>query len=727
MSRGIKRLHPLLEPGSIVVVGASQEPSRIGGRPLQLARMHGFAGKVAGVNPKYTSVQGYPCFARLAEVPFVPDLAILAVGAKDVLGALHECAERGVRAAVVFAGGFAELGTVEGRQLQQALQRFAERTGMLVAGPNAIGLVNVGRRMYATFMTAMAESPPMDGGVAIVAQSGGAVIAVHNTLQARGVGVRYLLNTGNEACVDFSDYLEHVSADTGTKVVAGYIEGLDDGGRFIEQLQTLRDRDVPVVLYKVGETAQGADAAASHTARLAGSHAVFKAAFEQLGVLRADDMEQLAELSYLASKGGRSSGTRVGILTTSGAFAAILTDKFGPAGVCVPRLSEDLQARLRPNVPAMASTANPVDITANVVNAIGGFGAALSSLLQTQELDFVVLFSTSNLIDKLADEILRAAEGSTRMLAVMVTGVSRAQPALEAAGIPVFHDVGRGVSALAALARRDTQRRAGRPWRRDVDQPRTAASAEARQILTEARARGASSLTEREGKWLLASKGVAVTQDIVCGDADAAVMAARRTGFPAVLKILSPDIPHKTEVGGVRLGLVNEDQVRAAHDAMRSAVAAAAPGARVEGVVLQRQVHAGIELLVGVHRDPLFGLVLTLGFGGVMAELVDDVQHRLLPVDASDVRSMLERLRTFPLLAGYRNQPGCDIEAVVRAVIAVASLAEELDDQLDEIEINPLIAEVGAEGSAVAVDCVVRLRAEERPSEGSPALAEMAS
>jgi len=727
MSRGIKNLRPLLEPGSIVVVGASEEPSRIGGRPLQLARMHGYAGTVAGVNPKYESVQGYPCFARLADVPFVPDLAILAVGAKDVLGTLSECADRGVRAAVVFAGGFAELGTAEGRQLQEALQQFAGRTGILVAGPNAIGLVNVKQRMYATFMTAMAETPPMEGGVAIVAQSGGAVIAVHNTLQARGVGLRYLLNTGNEACVDFSDYLEHVSVDTGTKVVAGYIEGLDDGGRFMEQLQTLRDRDVPVVLYKVGETAQGADAAASHTARLAGSHAVFKAAFEQLGVLRADDMEQLAELSYLASHGGRGSGTRVGILTTSGAFAAILTDKFGPAGVSVPRLSEELQARLRPNVPAMASTANPVDITANVVNAIGGFGAALSSLLQTQELDFVVLFSTSNLIDKLADEILRAVAGSKRMLAVMVTGISRAQPALEAAGIPVFHDVGRGVAALAAMARRDAQRGAGRPWRRGPDWPRTAASAEALRILAGARARGASNLTEREGKELLASKGVAVTRGIVCGDADAAVMAARKTGFPAVLKILSPDIPHKTEVGGVRLGLVNEDQVRAAHDAVRSSVAAAAPRARVDGVVLQRQVRAGVELLVGVHRDPLFGLVLTLGFGGVMAELVDDVQHRLLPVDTDGVRSMLARLRMFPLLTGYRNQPGCDIEAVVRAVVAVASLAEELDDQLDEVEINPLIAEAGEGGDAVAVDCVMRLRAGQKHGEWSPALEVAAS
>ncbi|MBP7565077.1 MAG: acetate--CoA ligase family protein [Burkholderiaceae bacterium] len=714
MTQRVKDLRALLEPRSLVVVGASDEPSRIGGRPLQLARMHGYAGKVAGVNPKYQTVQGYPCFASVADLPFTPDLAILAVGAKDVLASLQACAARGVRAAVVFAGGFAELGTPQGRDLQQAMSDLARESGLLVAGPNAIGLVNVDHRLYATFMTAMVETPPAAGGVAIVAQSGGAVIAVHNTLQARGVGLRYLLNTGNEACIDFSDYLEHVAADPATSVIGGYIEGLDDGDRLIAQLQDLRERDLPVVLYKVGETRAGADAAASHTARLAGSHEVFRAAFEQLGVMRADDMEQLAELSYLATYATRSSGGRVGILTTSGAFAAILTDKFGPAGVSVPRLGDALQARLRPHVPAMAITANPVDITANVVNSIGGFGTALEALLETDELDFVVLFSTSNLIDKLAGEILRAVAGSSRLLAVMVTGVCETQPALEAAGVPVFHDIGRGTQALATLARRQMQRASGMAWRRGPPAVRNAreqqCDASARQLLAAAARRGLSSLTEQDGKGLLALYGIDVTADVACGDVDATVQAAVRTGYPVVMKILSPDIAHKTEVGGVRLGLRDAAQVCEAYADMRESVARQAPAARIEGVSIQRQVRPGTELLLGVHRDPLFGPVLTVGFGGVTAELLGDVRHHVLPIDAAQARSLLRQLRMYPLLEGYRGQPGGNVNAVVDAVVRMGGMAMALQDVLEEVEVNPLIAEAGVDAAVIAVDCVCRLR-----------------
>lgn len=715
MTQRVKDLRALLEARSLVVIGASEEPSRIGGRPLQLARMHGYAGQVAGVNPKYQTVQGYPCFASLADLPFTPDLAIVAVGAKDVLASLQACVAHGVRAAVVFAGGFAELGTPQGRDLQQAVSDLARESGLLVAGPNAIGLVNVAHRLYATFMTAMVETPPASGGVAIVAQSGGAVIAVHNTLQARGVGLRYLLNTGNEACVDFSDYLEHVAADPATCVIGGYIEGLDDGDRLIAQLQELRERDLPVVLYKVGETREGADAAASHTARLAGSHEVFKAAFEQLGVMRADDMEQLAELSYLATYAMRSSGGRVGILTTSGAFAAILTDKFGPAGVSVPHLSDALQARLRPHVPAMAITANPVDITANVVNSIGGFGTALEALLETDELDFVVLFSTSNLIDKLSGEILRAVAGSPRLLAVMVTGACEAQPALEAAGVPVFHDIGRGTQALATLARRQKQRASGAAWRRCwPPEPRSAqeqqCDAQARQLLATAARRGMSSLTEHEGKSLLALYGIGVTADAACGDMEAAVQAAVNTGYPVVMKILSPDIAHKTEVGGVRLGLSDAAQVREAYAAMHESVARQAPDARIDGVSIQRQVRPGTELLLGVHRDPLFGPVLTLGFGGVTAELVGDVRHHVLPIDAAQARSLLQQLRMYPLLEGYRGQPGGNVDAVVDAVVRMADMAMALQDVLEAVEVNPLIVESGTDAAVVAVDCVARLR-----------------
>ncbi len=700
-------LEPLLAPKSIVVVGASQDPIRIGGRPIQLAREYGFPGPAVGVNPKYDTIQGLPCYPRISEIPFVPDLAILAVGAKDVLPQLEACAESGVRAAVVFAGGFAETATEEGRNLQARVAALARETGLVVAGPNTIGLVNVAKENYATFMTAMLEARPKLGEVALVAQSGGACIAVYNAIERRGVGFDYIINTGNEACVDFNDYLAHVADDPRTGVIAGYIEGLQDGERFFELMQDCGARRLPVVIYKVGETEAGAGAAASHTARLVGSHRVFTSAMRQLGVMQADDMEQLAELAYLARFANRTAGKRVGILTTSGAFAAILTDKFVGQGLEVPSLSVALQATLRPNVPAFATVVNPVDITANVVNSPDGFEAALAEMLVTDEVDMVVLFSTSNLIDRLAPAIVRAATGSERLLVVMVTGVIRSEEELVAAGVPVFHDTGRGAEALATLAHWHAHQTSRRPWDRKA-LPAAALPGELQAILNSAAEAGQRMLDEHDSKRLIAAAGIETGSELIASSAAEAARAAEKLGCPVVMKVLSEDIAHKTEVGGVRLGIGDPAAAEKAYADIIATVRAALPEARVRGVLVQRQEQGGHELLLSCRRDPVFGPVLTIGFGGTMAELLDDVALRMLPVGAGEARAMLNELRMYPLLAGYRGAEPADEAAVVNAMVSVSTLA--MATAVDEIEINPLIVRPRSVGGAVAVDCVVRLQ-----------------
>lgn len=703
------QLDPLLKPKSIVVIGASQDPVRIGGRPFELARVHGYPGEIVGVNPKYTEVQGKPCFADIRALPMVPDLAILAIGANDVLAQLRECAHKGIKAAMIFAGGFAETGTDEGRELQRAVGDLAGQTGMLVAGPNSIGLVNVNEHMYASFMSAALEAPPKLGNVAVVAQSGGACIAVHHALHRRGVGLNYIVNTGNEVGVDFHDYVDYVTADPTTRVVIGYLEGLDDGERFIAQLSRLRDRDLPVVMYKVGETAAGADAAASHTARMAGSHAVFRAAFDQLGVMRADDIEQLAELGYLATFARRGSGLRAGILTTSGAFAAILTDKFVQYGLTVPELSEALRRQLRPHVPAFATVVNPVDITANVVNSPAGFGNALDLLLATDELDFIVLFTTSNLVDRLAPAIIEAVKCSGRLLALMVTGNPETEAAIEAEGVPVFHDTGRGARALASFAHRQHARAIHQDWRRLPWMPGACADAALR-LVREARDHARTALDEYEGKRLLEIYGIEVAREAIARNVADAVAIADELGYPLVMKILSPDIVHKTDVGGVRLGIQDAGQVRAAYLDIMTSAAAACPSASLEGVVLQREESRGAELLLSCTDDPLFGPVLSVAFGGVTAELVADMQQRLLPLNVAEAESMLRGLRMYPLLAGYRNMAAHDLRAVAAVLCRLSELAMDLRGEVVELEINPLILRPGAQSGVVAVDCVVKLK-----------------
>jgi acyl-CoA synthetase (NDP forming) len=707
----VRALQPLLAPESLVVIGASEEPSRIGGRPIQLAKEYGYPGHVVGVNPKYRSVQGVPCYPEVDRIPFVPDLAILAVGAKDVLPQLQACAAKGVRAAVVFAGGFAESATAEGRDLQARIAALAAASGMRIAGPNTIGLVNVAHSTYATFMTAMLERRPKLGEVALVAQSGGACIAVYNAIARRGVGFDYILSTGNEACVDFNDYLEYVAADPRTRVIAGYIEGLEGGPRFLQLMRDFGARRLPVALYKVGETDAGADAAASHTARIAGSHRVFSAALRQLGVMPAEDMEQLAELAYLGRFAGRTAGRRIGILTTSGAFAAILTDKFVGRALEVPALSEALQSTLRPHVPAFATVVNPVDITANVVNSPEGFETTLARMLATNELDMVVLFSTSNLIDRLAPAIVRAAEGSNRLLAVLVTGDIESEVGLVAAGVPVFHDTGRGAQALATFAQWHLHHAAVEPGIGQALLPSASSAVrEAIEGLEHIAASGAVQLDEYDAKRLIKAAGIAVPEETVAGSAAEAAAVAEHLGWPVVMKILSPDIVHKTEIGGVRLGIADRDTASRAYAEILQAAAVSAPSAQIRGVLVQRQQAAGFELLLSCTTDPLFGTVLTVGFGGTAAELFGDVAQRLLPVNQAEAAGMLRELRMYPLLAGYRGAEAADEGAVVKAIVDLSALALAAAHQVREIEINPLIVNRRSVGGAVAVDCVVRLR-----------------
>ncbi|MGD9942841.1 MAG: acetate--CoA ligase family protein [Burkholderiaceae bacterium] len=734
-------LSPLLDPRSVVVIGASDEVTRIGGRPIQLAREYGYAGQMVAVNPKYGTVQGLPCYPDIDSVPTAPELAILAVGSKDVLPQLEACARKGVRAAVIFAGGFAETATEAGRELQTRLTELARRSSMLIAGPNTIGLVNVAGEVYATFMTAMLENRPRLGEVALVAQSGGACIAVYNALVRRGVGFDYILSSGNEADVDFNDFLTHVSADPRTRVVAGYVEGLSDGARFIELLDELGARRLPVAIYKVGETQAGADAAASHTARMAGSHRVFHAALHQLGAMAADDMEQLAELAYLARFSARSAGLRMGILTTSGAYAAILTDKFIGRGLQVPALSAALQQRLRPQVPAFATVANPVDITANIVNSLDGFEATLATLLATDELDAVVLFSTSNLIDRLAPAICRAASASQRLLVVLVTGDIGSESSLVASGVPVFHDTGRGAQALATLAHWHAHHARGRRWQdrgrragatttagaataagkististtSTTATPGTTATADAylaaaaRPVIRAAASAGRTRLSEHEGKQLLAAAGIAVNAGRVATSADEAALAARTLGWPVVMKVSSADIVHKSEAGGVRLGIADADQARLCYREILAAASAAHPAARIDGVLVEPQQAPGIELLLSSRHDPLFGPVISVGLGGTTAELFADVSVRLLPIDETDAREMLHELRMHPLLAGYRGAPPADEDAIVAAMTRLSALTIACSDSIAEIEINPLIAQPRG-GGAAAVDCVVLL------------------
>lgn len=697
-------LRPLIAPRSICVVGASPEPGRVGGRPLDLLGALGYAGEVFGVNPKYQAVQGFPCYSDVESLPKVPELAVIAVAAEQVLPQLRRCHAIGIAASVVFAGGFAETGTPQGIALQAELREFAQTTGMLVAGPNTLGLANLLTSAYSTFNHSFRrwETGPGEGRLAMLTQGGGPAFALYYAVRERDGAFNYVLQTGNEACLGFSAFLRFLAEDAQTDAVLGYIEGLDDIGAFAAAVATMHERGKPLVLYRAGETALGAEISASHTARIVGNPAMYAAAFDQLNVIQARDLEHAGELGYLTRFLGRRMGVRVGILTTSGAFGAVLTDRFVQRGLDVPRLSTDLQEQLRGILPSYATAiANPVDLTGSIVNSDEGFGQSLTLLLGSDEVDMLVVFSIGDIIDSLAPRLIAAAITTLKLIAVVAVGPVSQRAALEAAGVAVFREAARAADTLADMARWQIRSRDWRP------QPAAPGPVVKFGAIAAAAAAGRSMLDEREGKSLLAEAGIAGPEEQVVHTVEEALAAGRTIGFPVVLKILSPDIQHKTEVGGVRMG-VQELEVAEAFTALWDSVRHTAPGASLAGVLVQRQEQGVAELLVSVLQDEVLGPVLTVGMGGIAAELLGDTVQRLAPVDEAEAAAMLRRLRLFPLLDGYRGRQRADLSAAAAAIARLSALAASARGRIAEIEVNPLILRAG-HGGAVAVDCLVRL------------------
>lgn len=695
------RLDPLLQPRSIALIGASANAARIGGMPLDLMRHFGFEGAVYPVNPKYDEVFGWPCWPDIESLPEAPDLAVLAIAADEVTPMLRRIHAKGTRAVIVYAAGFAEEGEA-GAALQQEMEAFVRDAGMVVAGPNCMGFANLNLHAYTAFASIFKRVTPQTkpGRVSLLTQSGNVCAALFGLLRQLDVPVSHFLNTGNEATLEFAEYLDFLVQDKSTDCVLGYVEQLRDGQRFIDAALNAAEAGKPLVIYKAGETDKGIEAVRSHTSALAGNLALYKAAFRQLNVIAGSDFAQMADLAMLSGYRHKSAGARVAIVTISGALGAILADKFIGAGLEVPTLPTEVQVKLRAGIPDYGMVTNPVDCTGNVVNDASFVSAIATALAETDAVDVVVIYAMSALLDRMAEPLIEVARQHNRLFVVIDTGESSKRQLLAENGIPVFTDLGRAVSALAPFCLWHARRPATAAW-----------GAMRRATRPEPRAAGVQGLNERQTKQLLAAFGVPGVAEIAATDVEAAVAAARELGHPVALKVLSPDIAHKTEVGGVRLNLGNDDAVASAYAEVRAALTLNAPHARLDGMLVQRMSRGVAELIAGVTHDPVFGAALTVGLGGELTELYGDVSHRLLPVDASMAEQMLRELKAWRLLDGFRNRPLADVPAATQAIAAVACAAEVLQAVASEIEINPLLVRARGEG-ALALDALVIPRAD---------------
>jgi len=689
-----QNLSALLDPKTIVIIGASNNFERTGGIPVKSLMGVGFTPEtLALINPRYDEISGFPCYKDIPSLPWTPDLAIVAVRATETLPALQQAHAKGIRAAVLFASGFAEEHSPEGIAMQQEIVDFAHATGMVISGPNCLGHANFKTRAFATFLKGF-EVPAPSGNLAVIAQSGNIAAIMMGLGKKAGLAYSYFVNTGNEAVIEFSEYLAYLAKDADTRAIIGYVEQLRNGELFLQTAAHMRAEHKPLFLLKVGTSEKAAESAASHTAAMAGNARVYQAALRQVGATVGGDPGQIIDLAKLWSTGRRPAGKRACIVSVSGAGCAILSDRFAEVNVEIPTLPEDVQEKLSKVIPSYGMWTNPVDLTGQVTNDLSFFRQVVSILTQTDAVDCIVFYIMGYLLDLVAPELIAAAPLTDKLLVAIDPGGASAVPALEEAGVIVFPEIGR--TAIAVGGYLDWAARShATSW--------TPAPARAlREGLS------FSALNEAEAKDFLSSHGLPVVQERIASTAEDAAAAAEALGFPVAVKVLSPDILHKTEVGGVQLGVSNAAGVRAAFTAVTQSARAHRPDADIQGVVVQQQITGGTGILLGVTRDPVFGPILTVGLGGILTELYQDIAIRVLPINRDIAAEMLRELKCFPILDGFRGAPVSDREALISVMTRLSDLMQNIGDTVQEIEINPVLVR-GAGQGAVIVDALVRI------------------
>jgi acyl-CoA synthetase (NDP forming) len=674
-------LHRLLRPRSVAVVGASADPTKTTGRPVGYLQRHGFDGAIWPVNPRVAEIGGLRCYADVASLPGAPDVAIVLVGPERAEAAVRDLAARGCFAAIVLAGGYAE-GGGEGVSRQQALRDAAG--AMRLLGPNTIGLVNLADRIVLSASGALEVEDLASGKISLVSQSGGILGAVLSRGAAQGIGFARLVSTGNEADLDVADFVDALAEDDATDVIALYIEGLRRPDAFRAAARKAASAGKRIVAYKVGRSEAGAQAAISHTGALSGADRLYDALFRQLGIVRAERFSDLLDIPAALATGRPMRGRRVAVLTSTGGAGALLADSFGLAGFELPPPDDATAARLAALTGEVA-VANPLDLTLAGLKP-DVLRGAISALLDSDSYDALAVVVGSSALAQprlAADAIAECQAGSDKpVIAYLSPHAPAIGAALQRQGIPAVSAPEAAASMLAALA---------------APAPRAVLSDAPLPTLPEL---PSGPLDEAESKALFARCGITPVREIVCATPAEAAEAARRLSPRVVLKALSRHIAHKSDVGGVRVGVPAEHV--AEEGAAMLARVAAATGRVPEGLLVQEIVEGGTEVILGLQRDPHLGTALLVGMGGVAAELFGDTALRLLPLDRAEVAAMIAELRGAKLLHGFRGRPRADIPALEDAVLAFARMGEALGDRLVTAEINPLFVLPEGEGVRAA-------------------------
>lgn len=687
-------LSGLVKPQSVVIVGASDRRDRIGGRVFyNLVEESDFRGRLHLINPGREEIAGRPCLATPLQLPEAPDLAVIAIPAAGVLDALEQCADRGTRFAIVLTSGFGETGEA-GKAAEDRMRAIVARSGMRIYGPNCPGLSNINDRLGFTFSPAF-KLDLRPGPIGVATQGGGLGRTILQAMD-RGVGVGLWCSAGNEVDLEVSDFIRYMADAPDITVIATLIEGIRDGAKFVAAVRHAADRGKPVVALKVGRSDYGAQAAMSHTAAVSGSAAVNSAAFRQLGVIEVDDIDELVDTAWLLARRTPRAEERVAVYCSSGGTAALTADMVGTAGLTLATFGEATNAELRALLPSFASIANPVDTTAEVLADMTVIDRTMATVAADPAVGILIHpfpMEYGAATTRAAESVVAVqAETDTPIVPVWISDrVGDGYRLLADAGLAPVRSVGKAVKAV----KRWTEY--GR-WlaRRDVAWAPVARAASPGDLET---------MSEADAKRWLASAGVAVARAEIAPDRATARAIADAIGYPVVAKIASADILHKSDIGGVALNLADGAAVEAAWDRIMAAVGAARPDASLDGVLIEAMAPAGgVEMIVGVHRDPVFGHVLTCGLGGVHVEIFQDVSRRLLPLSPREAAAMLREVKSFALLDGARGRPRCDVAAFEALLVAVSDFVCGEGAGIEELDLNPVwVGPVGA----LALDAVI--------------------
>lgn len=705
-------LDALLAPRSIAIIGASPDETIIRGRIQHVLQRRGFPGRLYPISRSHAEVQGLRAYPNIGEVPERVDLAIVVIPAAAVPEALEECGRAGVRAAYIISSGFAEEAGATGAALQERVRDIARRHDMAVCGPNAEGFFNVPAGVVATFSPAvedfakpMAPDTAKGRRISVIAQSGGIGFSFYHRGRPRQLRIDHVISTGNEAALDGFRLVEHLIDTDRTDIVLMYLEGVKDAASFHRAAAKAADRGKPLIVAKMGRSEAGRRAAASHTAALAGADSTYDALFRRYGIIRADDMDQMLDIAAGFAFCPQPEGLRAGVMSGSGGAGVWMADSLAAQGLEVPPLDAAMRAEIEALMPSYGSAANPVDVTAGAIGRVG-YARIVEILQRSPVLDAVVIVgSVANARRLKEDRAMLAQVAAHPEKPVMLCAYTlAAQEAVDVAaevGVPVFTSMPNCARALRAMA---DYRRFQEAWRRREPAPAPDPDPAVRRRL---RAAGRI-LCEHEAKALLEAYGVPRPAEALAASAEEAAAAAARIGFPVALKIQSPDIPHKTEMGGVALNLASAEAVRMAFGAMLDRARTAHPRAGIRGALVQRMAPPGQEIILGIHRDPDFGPMLMVGLGGIHVEVLRDVAFAPVPLSEAEARALLAGLRGARLLQGVRGAPPADVAALAGLMVRLGRFAADFAEEIEEIDLNPVLVHPEGQGLTVVDALIVR-------------------